>query len=210
MTPGPAVVLVHGLWMSGWDLSLLRWRLSRAGFRTYRFSYPSVRGSPAENAGRLAQLVQGLQAPELHLVAHSLGGLVVRYLFAEHPVQPPGRIVTLGTPHCGSEAAARLRRRRLGPKLLGRSVDQGLLGPLPEWQGQRELGSIAGDRRLGLGRLLAGDLPGPNDGTVAVAETRLPGMSDHLVVHASHMGLVVSREAARQTLHFLRHGRFDH
>lgn len=212
MKPGPsgAVVLVHGLWMNGLELSVLRWRLARAGLKTYRFSYASVRESPPDNAGHLDAFVRGLKAGEVHFVAHSLGGLVVRHLFHLHPDQPRGRIVTLGTPHTGSEAAARLRRRQVGPKLLGRSIDRGLLGPLPEWHGERELGSIAGDRRLGMGRVLGGNIAEPGDGTVKVAETRLPGMTDHVVVHASHMGLALSRAAARQALHFLQHGRFDH
>lgn len=208
--PAEAVVLVHGLWMNGWDMSLLRWRLVRGGCTTYRFSYPSVRGTPPANAERLAVFVSRLRAGEVHFVAHSLGGLVVRHLLHRHPDLPPGRIVTLGTPHVGSEAAERLYRRRGGPLLLGHSIEQGLLGPLPEWGGERELGSIAGSRHLGLGSVLAGDISSPSDGTVSVAETRLPGMTDHLVVRASHMGLVFSREAARQTLHFLRLGRFAH
>ncbi|KAG1251594.1 hypothetical protein G6F65_018284 [Rhizopus arrhizus] len=49
-----------------------------------------------------------------------------------------------------------------------------------------------------------------SDGTVALAETRLPGLSDHCVVRTSHSGLVVSPDAARQTAYFLRHGQFDH
>ena len=49
---------------------------------------------------------------------------------------------------------------------------------------------------------------GPSDGTVAVAETRLPGLADHCLVAASHTGLVFSRPAAGQAAAFLRHGRF--
>ena len=61
----------------------------------------------------------------------------------------------------------------------------------------------------GLGSLL-GAMDDASDGTVALAETRLPGLSDHCVVRTSHSGLVVSPDAARQTAYFLRHGQFDH
>ena len=44
---------------------------------------------------------------------------------------------------------------------------------------------------------------------MAVAETRLPGITDHCVVAASHSGLLFSSEAAAQTVAFLRHGRFE-
>ncbi|RBH04597.1 alpha/beta hydrolase, partial [Xanthomonas oryzae pv. oryzae] len=46
------------------------------------------------------------------------------------------------------------------------------------------------------------------DGTVALAETRLPGLRDHCVMRASHSGLLRSPEAAAQALAFLRCGRF--
>jgi hypothetical protein len=77
------------------------------------------------------------------------------------------------------------------------------------WQGQRQLGSIAGSIAIGISLLLS-DLPRPNDGTVSVAATRLEGMSDHLVVKTTHMGLLFSRRAAAQVIAFLEHGRFNH
>ena len=44
--------------------------------------------------------------------------------------------------------------------------------------------------------------------TVSVEETRAPGLSDHVVVDASHSGLLLSRHAAALVVHFLEHGRF--
>ena len=38
---------------------------------------------------------------------------------------------------------------------------------------------IAGTLGVGLGAIIE-NLPSPNDGTVAVEETRLPGIKDHL------------------------------
>jgi hypothetical protein len=67
---------------------------------------------------------------------------------------------------------------------------------------------VAGDRPLGLGQVL-GHFDGDSDGTVAVAETRLAGLADHVVVPASHTGLVFSPIAARQVVAFLRDGRFE-
>ena len=48
----------------------------------------------------------------------------------------------------------------------------------------------------------------PNDGTVAVEETRLSGLADHAVIPTSHSGLLFSEEAARLALSFLGEGRF--
>jgi pimeloyl-ACP methyl ester carboxylesterase len=193
--------------MTGADMALLRWRLRRCGFRAVQFHYPSIRASIRDNAARLQRLVERLPGGEVHFVGHSLGGLVVRRFFHDFPQQRPGRVVTLGTPHTGSLAARRLIQNRIGRWLLGRAGEDGLLGGLPPWAPERALGVIAGSLPLG-GAWVVGGLPRPHDGTVSVESTRLPGMADHLVLHVSHMGLLVSPEAARQTCHFLRHGRF--
>ena len=208
MTP-EAVVLVHGLWVSGLDMSLLRMRLRHAGFEARQFSYPSVRSSPRSNAIELNAFIQSLHGDTVHLVGHSLGGLVIRHLFHEYPGQRPGRVVTLGTAHRPSSAAKSLARWPPGRMLLGESLRGGLLGGLPPWPAQRELGCIAGTLRFGMGTFLPG-IPQPSDGTVAVEETRLPEMRDHISFPVSHFGLLVSRRVAGETMHFLRHGRFNH
>jgi hypothetical protein len=70
-----------------------------------------------------------------------------------------------------------------------------------------EVGMIAGCRGLGIGRLLH-RIDAPNDGTVSVAETRVPGLAGHAEVGVSHTGLVYSRKVAQLTAQFLRDGRF--
>lgn len=202
------MVLIHGLWMKGPEMYLLRRRLRKAGYRVHQFSYRSVAHELAENARRLNDFVRQLEGDTVHFVAHSLGGVVVRRLFHDYPNQRPGRIVTLGSPHTGSYVANRLSRSGLFRKLLGCSLTP-LSGELHPWAGGRELGSIAGSLSVGIGWLVR-DLPRPNDGTVAVEETCLERMSDHLVVHTSHMAMLLSKRVARQTIHFLRHGCFMH
>ena len=202
-----AVILIHGLWMNGMDMSLLRHRIHEAGYATRRFSYSSVRRSPAENAQCLDAFARESSHPVVHFIAHSLGGLVLRHLFHNHPDQKPGRIVTLGTPHQSSSAVRQLSRLRLSRRLLGKSIEAGLTGGAPLWSGCHELGSIAGTLGLGLGLLIPG-IPAPSDGTVAVCETCLEGMRGHVCVSASHTGLLFSRQAAFQSLHFLHHGVF--
>jgi pimeloyl-ACP methyl ester carboxylesterase len=203
-----AVVLVHGLWMKGLEMFLLRRRLQRAGYRVYQFSYRSVARDLGENAARLDAYLRSVEGERVHFVAHSLGGLVVRRLFHDHPQLRPGRIVTLGTPHNGSFVADLMSHNGLLRRLFGHSL-AALTGQLLPWRGARELGSIAGTLSIGIALLLR-DLPRPNDGTVALASTRLDGMCDHVAVRASHMGLLFSPTAARQVLAFLRCGRFEH
>lgn len=203
------VVLVHGLWVNGKEMVLLRRRLQAAGYRTRQFSCPSLASSPFENAMDLNSYIETVEQDSIHFVCHSLGGIIIRHLFYHFPQQRPGRIVTLGTPHNGSSAAATLSRFAAGHLLLGKSIQHGLLGPLPSWPDNRELGSIAGVTRLGLGLLLPG-IPQPSDGTVAVAETRLDGMTDHIELPASHSTMLFSRQVCRQIIYFLQTGHFNH
>ena len=208
MPQSETIVLVHGLWMKGPEMFLLRRRLRLAGYQVYQFSYRSVVRDLGENAARLNVFLSQVPGKTVHFVAHSLGGLVVRRLFHDIPQQRPGRIVTLGTPHSGSYVANRLSRSGLFRRLLGCSL-MPLTGELPVWTGVRELGSIAGTLSVGIGWLMR-DLAKPNDGTVAVEETRVENMTDHLLAHTSHMALLFSRMVSEQTVHFLQHGRFRH
>ncbi len=200
------IVLVHGLYTHGLIMALLAKRLRRLGYRTVSFSYPSVRRTPAQNARALQALVLGLRAPIVHCLAHSLGGLVLRHLFAHHESLPPGRVVTLGTPHQGSRVAQALCDHRFG-FILGRSVDQGLLDGVPGWPEERELGCMAGTLNVGLGRLVS-SVPEPADGTVAVVETQVPGMTDHICLPVTHTSMLFARTVVVQVHHFLTTGQF--
>lgn len=203
------IVLVHGLWMSGLEMRLLHRRLQIRGYRVYQFRYRTVGRDLQGNAERLNNyLTKHVEGETVHLVAHSLGGLVVRCLLQDFPVQRPGRVVTLGSPHQGSYVAQRACRNGVLLRMLGMSLPA-LLGKVPAWDGRRDLGSLAGSLSMGLGWLFRG-LPRPNDGTVAVSETRLEGESDHVVLHASHIALLFYPSAAHQVDHFLRQGHFDH
>jgi len=203
-----SVVLVNGLWMPDAALWLLARRLRRAGFRTYIFSYPTVREDLRANAARLRRFLQAVPGDVVHLVGFSLGGLVVRALFRHHPAQRPGRIVLLGCPQQGSRAAQALAGPRPGRYLLGRSLADLNAGLPQDWAWpEREVGVIAGSLAFGLGRLIA-SLPNPNDGTVGVAETDMPDARDRRVLPVTHFGLLLSTRVASQTAAFLQTGRF--
>lgn len=202
-----AVVLVHGIWMPELVMALLGRRLERCGFRSVLFGYPSRGASPAENAARLDAFIRGLEVERAHLLAHSLGGLLVLHLLDRFPRQPPGRVLLLGSPVLGSGVAKLLASRRGLAWLLGNSGEQGLLGDAPGWRGERDLGVIAGTRGFGIGSLVGG-IAEPNDGTVAVAETRVADAVDCLWLPVSHSGLVLSRQVADACCRFLREGRF--
>ncbi len=201
------VVIVHGIWMTGLEMQLLAWRLRRCGYRTRVFRYPSLRRSLAQNAARLVARVRQQGDTTVHLVGHSLGGLVILRALQDHPDLIRGRIVLLGSPVNGSVIAQRLYTHRFSRCLIGRSGDGALLAGGLRWHGSRELGRIAGTRPIGIGRLLGG-FDEASDGTVALSETRLAGEHAATTFPSTHFGLLVSRPVARAVCGFLRAGRF--
>ena len=201
------IILLHGLWMRGFALGLLHKRMADAGFAVDRFDYMSV-VSPQERIVERLHLRMQRHAPgPVHLVGHSLGGLLALRACREAADLPPGRIVCLGSPLQGSAAARGFAGfGQGGEALLGHNREL-LEHGMERWDGEREVGVVAGRVPIGLGAMLA-HMEGEHDGTVAVAETRLPGLTDHCVVETSHTGLVLSSDAAQQVVHFLRTGRF--
>ena len=204
-----AVVVVHGLWMPGFDTRLICRRLAAAGFAVHPFRYRSVRCGLEENAARLHEFVSRLPNETVHFVGHSLGGVLILRMLARYDFARAGRVVCLGSPLAGSGTAHVLRRWPGGRVLLGKSVCELLdCGGLPPWSGRCEVGVIAGSLPVGAGRFVH-VFDGPNDGTVAVAETRLAGARDHVVLRVSHFALLWSGATHRQMLVFLRDGRFE-
>lgn len=202
------MVLVHGLWFRAWSQRVLAERLTAQGFRCSAFSYPTTRRSLAENASALGEFCRRHAGddPVLHLVGHSLGGLLILRMLEHQADLPPGRIVFLGTPLRGSGVARRLGQWPMGEALLGAARDA-LGAGHGHWPADRDVGLVAGTRPVGLGRAVGG-LEGPNDGTVSVAETQHRGLADRAELAVTHTGMLYSGEVADQAAHFLAHGRF--
>ena len=220
MNPAPEsqiVVLLHGFAGAAILNRPLTRMLRRAGYHAVELGYDSW-GTSLEHirdrlAPRLAQL-DGRGADALHLVAHSMGGLVARALIHAERPRTLGRVVMLGTPNGGSEIADFLAGHALLRPILGRAgpalvtrrdtATDALLG-----QVDYPVGIIAGDRpimRVAASRLV----PGPSDGKVSVAATRLAEAADHVILPLPHSMLPYHASAHRQICHFLAHGRFEH
>ena len=196
--------------MPGAELALLHRWLAGAGYEPLKFRYASVSADIDANADRLGAFLATLDAPRVDLVGHSLGALLILKTTVRHGAERIGRIVCLGPPFNGTAAGDRLARLPGGIQFMGRGIAQlRREAPTLAWDGRRELGIIAGSRGFGMGRVLGG-LPTPNDGTVAVAETRLAGATDHVVLPVTHFSMLWSQRVAEQVITFLRDGRFSH
>jgi len=206
------VILVHGLWTPALVFSLHSHWLKRHAYRTRRFGYPSMRATLSQNAQALQSFIAATSASEIHLVGHSMGGLIILDLLAQAPDPRLRRAVLLGTPCLDSHCARQLARIAGMPALLGRSIMEWLSRPtaakvLP--QSAVPVGILAGTRSVGLGRIVPG-LPRPNDGVVSVAEARLPGAADFITLPVAHSEMLASRACAAEIISFLETGRFRH
>lgn len=204
-----AVVIAHGLWLNGHAMGLVRSRLAHLGHRASVFSYHSVHLSLSANAQKLHEATKKIDADRLHFVGHSLGGSLIAQMLAEYDEPRFGRVVLAGAPYRGIFVASTLSRYGIAQQILGHSVRQWLHQEKPNISERHQVGVIAGTRSVGLGRVVRG-LPSPNDGTITVEETKVPGMTDFLMLHVSHSEMLISAQVARQIDRFLRTARFDH
>lgn len=207
------VFLVHGLWMSGYACLYWRHAVRQAGMQPTIYSYHTVLQHLDNNADRLFHAVQrdGLDAPRLHFVGHSMGGIVIMHMLRRHGHKIPnlGRVVLAASPIRGSYCAFKGASWPVVGKVVGYSI--------LEWDGivkddyppNLEVGTLVGSRQIGLGRIVGG-LPQPSDGTVSVTETELDGATDRLVLHVNHSEMLFAPAAAQQIVHFLQHGQFWH
>ncbi len=188
---------------------MLRRRLEKErGYEWHAFGYASTLLTMVQIADALDAAIKAIDAPIVHLVGHSLGGIAIMRCFERHPDQPPGRVVFLGTPCLASRSANAVARFRFGRAILGQAATEELLYAHERaWKPGRELGIIAGNQSFSLGRLVT-DFDEANDGTVAVSETRLPGATAHIVLPVSHSGMLLSARVAHEAGQFLELGHF--
>jgi pimeloyl-ACP methyl ester carboxylesterase len=208
MAVKPHVVVLHGWGLSGFVTRYWCRRLGQEGFAPTAFSYKSRARSLDHNVAELAKHIGALDcSAPVHLVGHSLGGIMIMQCLATHAFQNLGRVVMVGTPFQGSAPAQKLKAMRYGPMLLGKTIVQ--------WQGVHakdlppglEVGTISGTRPVGMGRLWSA-LDGPHDGTVSLSETHVPFASDRVVMNVTHSEMLVSPSVTAQIVRFLQTGKF--
>jgi pimeloyl-ACP methyl ester carboxylesterase len=209
----PLVVLLHGLARSHGSMARLDRFLRGRGFETLTRTYPSRRRSIGELAGELADWIAAQAGDRpVSAVTHSMGGVIVRHL--HDPRLRWRRIVMLAPPNRGSRLAAALAQNPVfrwfyGP--AGAELGDGSSWPAPP----APFAVIAGTRGLALTnptswtfgrRFAAGEA---HDGTVAVEETRLPGMSAFAEVDATHTWIMNDPRVHRLVASYLADERFE-
>lgn len=209
------VVLLHGLIRTSASMERMQEALAEADYETINVEYPS-RDHTIEELAPVAvetglvgcRAVDGVE--KIHFVTHSLGGILVRQYLADNEIPELGRVVMMAPPNQGSIAADRMGHVPgydwiNGP--TGRQLGKGDESvPLKLGPATFELGVIAGNRSID--PITSAVLPNPDDGRVAVEDTKLEGMKDFVVVDHSHAFMMRMKKTIDLTLNFLRTGSF--
>ena len=198
---GDYVVLLHGIGQTHRIMRKMGKHLSRQGYSESladRIHDRILQNCPDENR-------------TIHFVGHSLGAIIIRLLIARHRPKRLGRVVMLAPPNQGSRLVDFLKRFPIfkwfyGPVGQALGTDEhSIVRRLPPVD--YEVGIVAGDRSIDL--LFSWFiLSGKNDGKLTVEETKLDGMKDHIVLHATHPFMPSNPNVIKQTIYFLEHGKF--
>ena len=105
----PPLLLIHGFWCSRAAWWWLRPRLEVDGWVVATINLEPVNTSienyVAPISRRIDEVLAETGAEQVILVGHSMGGLAARAYLRRFGVAKVARLVTLGTPHAGSELA---------------------------------------------------------------------------------------------------------
>ena len=189
--------------------------LKKAGFIPHPVDYPSRKTTIETLArGHVAPAVRQCRrsgAECIHMVTHSLGGILARQFLQTHQLPPQSRLVMLSPPNGGSEIVDRFKNNPLfkwvvGPAGRQLSTDhQSLPNRLNPVSVQ--VGIITGNRsREPWFNWL---FSGPNDGKVSVTRARLKEMRALLEIPSGHTFIMNNGAVIEQVVFFLQRGRFD-
>lgn len=190
---GATVILVHGLWGTDLGLRCLGRRIARTGMGVTYYRYASWRDGLDASSTGLRELIRRSAGGTVHLLGHSMGGIVIARMLEGGSPPEVGKVAFLGSPIRGSAVIRAISGNPVGRFLIGPAAREGIVEKRPAPPSDRPLLVVSGTFPLGIGLLFR--LPRPNDGWVQVSETRVEGAKT-ILSGAWHFGLLISRRVA--------------
>lgn len=215
----PVVIILHGIFRTSWSMTLYAASLRLQGYRVLNMTYPSRR----YDLKRIAEIVGGKiiksgkikEAPHIHFVTHSMGGLITRYILNLYPDirAKTENVVMLVPPNGGSEMAdfvhetgwmKPIYRFLYGP--AGQQLTTTYASNYPAISGN--IGIIAGTKSSNPLARFVFNLGQKHDGTISHDKMRLEGIDAVEEVAASHTSILCSPAAIKKVGLFIRSGKF--
>jgi pimeloyl-ACP methyl ester carboxylesterase len=190
-------------------------RLNDEGYQTVNISYPSTSLSIPEISRRfVAPAVKECHelASTVHIVTHSMGGILARYFLQSDRLPNNGKLVMLSPPNNGTQMSEDYYQTAWFNFFAGAAAttlhhnESGILPELKEFP--ERTGIIAAYKSWSLWPEAL--LPSPNDGMVSVQSMMLKGMDDLIFINSGHMMMRYRDDVQDQIIVFLKTGVFNH
>lgn len=203
------VVLLHGLARSSRSMRKLERALNGAGFRTLNIDYPSTRFTNAQLLERFIHPSISKHCPtdvyQLHFVGHSMGGILSRLYIQQQRPAKLGKVVTIASPHQGTELVDRLGWIPLFKWINGKSgYEMGVKAetlldtlPKPDYPVLAIVGTFSGNPFYSL------LIPGKDDGKVSIRSASLDGAEKVLELPYSHTYIMNKSKVIEAVLDFV-------
>ncbi|UUO09017.1 hypothetical protein M4951_12035 [Blastopirellula sp. J2-11] len=179
-------------------MNRLERRIRADGFTTQAFGYVTLIGDIEAYAQRFAEALRQIDREEdvdrLHIIGHSLGGLVTRRALQIYRPTRLGRVIFMASPHRGLFAG----------RFWG-----GLLGLLH----CRAVGQMSDVPDSYVNQMAPPDfefavIAAAHDHLVTEQSAKLEGHADYRLYPTMHTALLLRRDVAQDVCSYLEHGRF--
>jgi alpha-beta hydrolase superfamily lysophospholipase len=192
--PKDTIILIHGYAAHPILMHRLKKILSKQNFHVINFKYQSTRKTIEYHAESLKNEIKRIdKSSTIHIIAHSMGGILVRQLLVTHKNLKFGRIIMIAPPNKGSKSASMLSSTvfKWSKTLRQISKENSYIKNLPEPE-YFDIGIIASKF----------------DRVVRIEDTILRTQSDHITLPYHHGELPWRTETAEQCIHFIKKGHF--
>ena len=208
------VYIIHGFGGLGIEMEKIHRAIDNEGYTSEIYTYPSL-VKDFDSVGRiLFEKIQTERFDTVSFVTHSMGALVARSIY-EHldsltTFPYIQRIVMIAPPNNGSPVADYFAQFTFLKNILGPNINNLTTNPItgaskypiPTCEVGLIVGSYGGKKGFNL------FINADNDGVLLPQQTKLGVEKDIIFIKSWHVGLLFSTKVIKQTISFLKTGKF--